>query len=74
MTRNIAVPKVALTMADLTAFYPYFDRSTFEGARDWCACVLAFFGLLRVGEYTDGRLRMQDVRLAHSLSRSARPP
>jgi len=65
VTRNIAVPKVALTMADLTAFYPYFDRSTFEGARDWCACVLAFFGLLRVGEYTDGRLRMQDVRLAH---------
>ena len=61
--QNQAIPKVALTMVDLGAFYPRFDRSTFEGARDWCACTLAFFGLLRIGEYTDGRLRMQDVRL-----------
>jgi hypothetical protein len=61
--QNVAVPKVAFTMMDLVAFYPHFDRSTFEGARDWCACLLAFFGLLRVGEYTDGQLRLQDVRL-----------
>jgi hypothetical protein len=62
--QNVSVPKTALTMSDLVAFHSYIDRSTFEGARDWCACMLAFFGLLRVGEYTDGRLRMQDVRLA----------
>jgi hypothetical protein len=61
--QNVAVSKVAFTMADLLAFHPFLDHSTFEGARDWCACTLAFFGLLRVGEYTDGRLRMQDVRL-----------
>jgi hypothetical protein len=60
---NVSVPKTALTMSDLVAFHPHVDRSTFEGARDWCAYMLAFFGLPRVGEYTDGRLRMQDVRL-----------
>jgi hypothetical protein len=50
-------------MADLVALNPQFNHSSLEGTRDWCACVLAFFGLLRVGEYTDSRLRFQDVRL-----------
>jgi hypothetical protein len=59
--QNVATPKAALTMSDLLAFLPFFDRSTFEGARDWCACILAFFGLLRVNEYMGSGLRMKDV-------------
>ena len=61
--QNVAVPKTAFTMIDLVAFHPHIAHSTFEGSRDWCASLLAFFGLLRVGEYTDGQLRIQDVRL-----------
>jgi hypothetical protein len=59
--QNVSTPKAALTMSDLLAFLPFLDRSTFEGARDWCACTLAFFGLLRVNEYMSGGLRMKDV-------------
>jgi hypothetical protein len=44
---QVATPKTALTMADLVAFHSLLDHSTFEGARNWCACTLAFFGLLR---------------------------
>jgi hypothetical protein len=35
--------------------------SQFADARDWCAYVFAFFGLLRLREYTDGRLQFQHV-------------
>ena len=31
-------------------------------AWNWCACLLAFFGLLRIREYMDAGLRVRDVR------------
>ena len=58
-------PKVALTMDDLTAIHRGLDTAArFEHARDWCACLIAFFGLLRVGEYMDARLRHRHVLVA----------
>lgn len=60
---SASVPKTALSMEDLLAFQPHVDRASFEGARDWCACLFAFFGLLRVNEYMNGGLQRRDVRL-----------
>lgn len=54
-------PKKAITLDDLVAFHGLINHSSFEGARDWCACTLAFFGLLRINEYANGHLRHQDV-------------
>jgi hypothetical protein len=59
---HVATPKTAITMADLLAFHGLLDHSTFEGARNWCACTLAFFGLLRVNEYCNGHLRHEHVQ------------
>lgn len=60
-----ATPKVALTMCDLAAIYRSLDTAAhFEHARDWCACLIAFFGLLRIGEYMDARLRHRHVLVA----------
>lgn len=39
------------------------DHFSFAGVRDWCMLTMAFFGLLRIGEYCGGGLRMQDVTL-----------
>lgn len=60
--QNTPEPKISFTMANLLSFLPFINRSTFEGARDWCACMLAFFGLLRVNEYMNGGLRHRHVR------------
>jgi hypothetical protein len=66
---NVAVPKTAFSMSNLTAFHAHLNLSSFEDARDWCACLLAFFGLLRIGEYADSGLRQRDVRLTpHGVS------
>jgi hypothetical protein len=43
------------------AFHGILDRQYFEHARIWCAALLAFFGLLRIGEYCDGALSISDV-------------
>ena len=60
-----STPKVALTMDDLTAIHRGLDTAArFEHARDWCACLIAFFGLLRIGEYMDARLRHGHVLVA----------
>jgi hypothetical protein len=59
---QVATPKKAITMADLLAFHRFVDHSTFEGARNWCACTLAFFGLLRINEYSNGHLRHRHVQ------------
>ena len=58
---QVTTPKTALTLADMLALYRFIDHSTFEGARDWCACSLAFFGLLRVNEYMNGHLHHTHV-------------
>lgn len=62
----VSTPKAALTMADLFAFAACLRNVSnyFEHARDWCACLLAFFGLLRIGEYTGGTLRFRHVQVA----------
>ena len=56
-----STPKTAITTVDLIAMYRLIEHTTFEGARDWCACALAFFGLLRINEYTNGGLQHGDV-------------
>jgi hypothetical protein len=56
-----SIAKTPLTLADLVAFYSALDRRYFEHARTWCAALLAFFGLLRIGEYCDGALLIGDV-------------
>lgn len=58
---NVSAPKSALTTADLRAFSQLLDTRYFEHARDWCACLIAFFGLLRISEYMNSGLRMQHV-------------
>jgi hypothetical protein len=59
---NTSTPKAAITMADLLAIYQQLDTRYFEHARDWCACLIAFFGLLRISEYMDAGLRVRHVR------------
>ena len=55
--------KIALTLDDLCEFARHLDTRYFEHARDWCACLLAFFGLLRINEYMNSGLRRRHVRL-----------
>lgn len=55
--------KTALTLDDLCEFARHLDTRYFEHARDWCACLLAFFGLLRINEYMNSGLRQGHVRL-----------
>ena len=59
---NVSIPKVAITMDDLLAIRRQLDTRYCEHARDWCACLIAFFGLLRIGEYMDAGLRVRLVR------------
>ena len=60
---QVAQPKRAITLADLRAIHSLIDHTTFEGARNWCACLLAFFGLLRINEYANGGLKHRHVQL-----------
>ena len=55
--------KTALTLDDLCEFASHLDTRYFEHARDWCACLLAFFGLLRINEYMNSGLRHAHIRL-----------
>ena len=54
-------PKALVYLDDLCTFARLLPRHTFEGARDGCACLLAFYGLLRIREYMDAGLRICDV-------------
>jgi hypothetical protein len=60
--QNVSIPKIALTMSDLLAIHRLVDHSTFEGVRNWCACTLAFFGLLRINEYMNSGLRRRHIQ------------
>jgi hypothetical protein len=55
--------KTALTLDDLCEFAHLLDTRYFEHARDWCACLLAFFGLLRINEYMNSGMRCGHIRL-----------
>ena len=52
-----------VTVEHLTTMWRHIRLSCFDDLRDWCAITLAFFGCLRVDEYTNGNLRHEHVRL-----------
>jgi hypothetical protein len=62
---NVSTPVEAFTLDDLCSFHSHLDLSQFQPSRDWCACLFAFFGLLRVNEYMGGQLKQSHVRLCH---------
>jgi hypothetical protein len=64
---NVSQPKLAFTFDDLRAFGQSLlqQPQSFEASRDWCACLLAFFGLLRINEYMNAGLRIGHVRIAN---------
>ena len=45
----------------MRCFHTLIDHTTFDGARNWCACTLAFFGVLRINEYCNGKLKHRHV-------------
>lgn len=57
------VPKQAFTMQDLADIHARMQPRSFADARDWSMLTVAFFGLLRISEYCDGGLRMENVAL-----------
>ena len=55
---NYSEPARGFTVDDLRAIRAYINLGVFADARDWCAALFAFYGLLRVKEYTcSGLLR-----------------
>ena len=61
---NFHEPSKAITLEDLLTIRPHLDPASFADARDWCACLFAFFGLLRIKEYTCAGLLTQHVSVA----------
>jgi hypothetical protein len=61
---NFHEPSKAITSAALSTIHPRLDLASFTDARDWCACLFAFFGLLRIKEYTCSGLLTQHVTAA----------
>ena len=62
---NYSEPARGFTVSDLRAIRAHVDLAVFADARDWCAALFAFFGLLRIREYTCSGLLRQHVT-AHS--------
>ena len=55
---NFSEPARGFTTEDLRTIRARIDLNNFADARDWCAAIFAFYGLLRVKEYTcSGLLR-----------------
>ena len=59
-------PKHALAIDDLLLIHQHINPTNFYHIRDWCAYVFAFFGLLRLREFTNGGLLMKDVSYSTS--------
>jgi hypothetical protein len=57
-------PKHALTLDDLHGILAQLDLRKLADAAFWAALTTAFFGLLRISEYSDGALKSQHVRVA----------
>jgi len=59
-------PAHALSLADLYHILPTLDLSKYDDARNWCALLFGFYGLLRIGEYTGDNmfLRVRSVAVA----------
>jgi hypothetical protein len=62
---NFHEPSKAITSEALFTIHPLLDLTAFTDARDWCACLFAFYGLLRIKEYTCSGLLTQHVTVAH---------
>jgi hypothetical protein len=60
---NFSVPRQAITLANLCDIHSQLSPSSFRDARLWCACLFAFFALLRINEYANGGLLVQHVTL-----------
>ena len=48
-------------MNDLRAIRRELDLQYFEHARDWSACLIAFFSIPRINKYVAGGLRFSHV-------------
>jgi integrase len=59
---NFAEKKEAFTLDDLRAIRSHLNFNLFNDARDFCAGLFAFFGLLRINEYSNGSLLVRDVK------------
>jgi hypothetical protein len=63
-----AKPKQPITLKHLNIIYKCMDFSLFNHCRDWCAYIFAFFGLLRLSEFTEGSLLFNHVTINHNQS------
>jgi hypothetical protein len=61
---NFHEPSKAITSQSLITIHPHLDLTSFTDARDWCASLFAFYGLLRIKEYTCAGLHTQQVTVA----------
>jgi hypothetical protein len=58
---NVSQSRSALSLSDLCCFRAHLDLNSFEGSRNWCAYLFAFFGLLRLREFCSPALTFHDV-------------
>ena len=58
---NFSQPARGFTVQDLRDIRPHLNLDVFADARDWCAALFAFFGLLRIKEYTCSGLLHEHV-------------
>jgi integrase len=58
-------PAFALSLTQIYRFLPKLDLRSFDAARNWCATLFGFFGLLRVGEYTAISAKAVHLRVKH---------
>lgn len=61
--QNFSQPRQGITINELCDFRTRLNLSLFADARDWCACLFAFYGLLRINEYCGGSLCVKHVTL-----------
>ena len=60
---NFSVPRHAITLSHLCDIRSQLKFTSFRDARLWCACLIAFFALLRINEYCNRGLLVQHVTL-----------
>lgn len=60
---NFSVPRHAITLSHLCDIRSQLNVTSFRDARLWCACLIAFFALLRINEYCNRGLLVQHVTL-----------
>jgi hypothetical protein len=70
---NFSEPARGFTVADLRTIRSHINLGLFADARDWCAALFAFYGLLRIKEYTCSGLLREHVAV-HSYGISLAIP